>query len=159
MLIKAEANYIRASARKVRLVADMIRGKNLDEAKDILRFTIKKPALFLSKLLNSAEANAKNNFEVSPETLYISKITVDEGPVYKRWMPRARGQAFPIQKKTSHITLVLEPFEGEVKKVKSEKKEGKIKGFKKEKKRPKMEKEEKPKEAKGAKRMFRRKTI
>lgn len=159
MLIKAEANYIRASARKVRLVADMIRGKNLGEAKDILRFTIKKPAIFLSKLLNSAEANAKNNFEISPETLYVSKITVDEGPVYKRWMPRARGQAFPIQKKTSHITLVLEPFEGEVKKVESKPKEGKVKGFKKEKKSPKMEKEPKPKEAGGAKRMFRRKSI
>ncbi len=168
MIIKAKANYIRISPRKVRLVADMIRGKRLGEAKDVLRFTIKKSALPILKLLNSAESNAKNNFEISPDNFYISKITVDEGPKYKRWMPRSRGQASPIQKKTSHITVVLEPLEGKIKKTKKDKKDKDVKGKKQSEERKekdlrsKFKKEIDPAKVKKtgvAKKIFRRKSI
>ncbi len=121
MPVSAKLNYLRIAPRKVRLVADMIRGKKLEEARDILRFTVKKSSLPFLKLLDSAESNAKNNLEISPENLYIAKVTVDEGPKLKRWRPRARGVAYPIQKKTSHITIILEPFEGKIKKIKKKK--------------------------------------
>jgi large subunit ribosomal protein L22 len=106
--VSAKLRYLRIAPRKVRLVADLIRGKSVSEAETILNSLSKKSALPLSKLLKSAIANAKNNFQLNPTKLYISKITVDEGPKLKRWRPRARGQAYEIQKKTSHITLVLE---------------------------------------------------
>ena len=121
MPVSARLNYLRISPRKVRLVADMIRGKKVGEARDILRFAVKKPSLSLLKLLDSAEANAKNDFQISPENLYIAKITIDEGPKYKRWRPRARGRAYPIHKKTSHITIILEPIKGKAKKIKKKK--------------------------------------
>ena len=105
--VVAKLRYLRIAPRKVRLVADLIRKKPVNEALVILDFTRKKAALPLKKLLNSAIANAKNNFQLDPSNLYISKITVDEGPKYKRWMPRARGRADLILKRTSHITLVL----------------------------------------------------
>lgn len=108
MPIIARLRYLRIAPRKVRLVADLIRGKPVREAETILRFQIKRGAEPVRKLLQSALANAKNNFKISEENLFISKITVDEGPKLKRWRPRARGRASPIQKKTSHITLVLE---------------------------------------------------
>jgi large subunit ribosomal protein L22 len=104
----AKLSYLRISPRKVRLIADLIRGKSADDAQSILRFAIKKAVDPLSKLLNSAIASARNNLKLEPENLYISKITIDEGPKMKRFMPRARGQAAEIQKKTSHITLVLD---------------------------------------------------
>lgn len=107
MPVTAKLRYLRIAPRKVRLVADLIRGKSVEEAQTILNFIQKKPASVLAKLLKSAIANAKNNFQLKPENLYISKITVDEGPKLKRWMPRARGQAYEIQKKTSHITIWL----------------------------------------------------
>jgi len=107
MEIKAKLSNLRIAPRKVRLVADLIRGKKTKEAQVALNFAVKKSSLPLLKLLNSAIANAKNNFQMEQDNLYISKITVDEGPKYKRWMPRARGVAYEIQKKTSHITLVL----------------------------------------------------
>lgn len=107
--MKAELNYIRIAPRKMRLVAGLIRRKKIGQAREILKFSKKKGAEPMSKLLNSAAANAKNNFGLDPEELYVSKLTVDQGPVYKRYMPRARGMASMIRKKTSHITLVLEP--------------------------------------------------
>ncbi len=106
MPFQATLRYLRIAPRKVRLVADLIRGKSVASAQTVLKFTIKGAAQPLLKLLNSAVANAKNK-EAAIDNLYISKITVDEGPKYKRWMPRARGQAYEIQKKTSHITIVL----------------------------------------------------
>ncbi len=112
MQVTAKLKYLRIAPRKVRLVADLIRGKKVDKAQIILKFTIKKAAQPTLKLLNSAIANAHHNFQIEPENLYISKITVDEGPKYKRWMPRARGQAYEIQKKTSHINLILDQIEG-----------------------------------------------
>lgn len=89
-------------------MADLIRGKKVEAAQTILDFTTKGAAKSLLKLLNSAAANAKNNHQLDVSALYISKITVDEGQKYKRWMPRARGQASEIQKKTSHITIILD---------------------------------------------------
>jgi len=112
MAITAKLRYLRIAPRKVRLVADLIRGKSVEEAQNILNFTQKKTAEPFSKLLKQAIANAKNNppagGQMEEKNLYISTILVDEGPKLKRVRPRARGQANEIQKKTSHLTLVLE---------------------------------------------------
>ncbi len=127
MEITAKLNYLHIAPRKVRLVADLIKGKPVDDARNILRFTIKKASGPMLKLLMQAKANAKNNFQIDPSILYISKITVDEGPKYKRWRARARGRAAEIQKKTSHITMILKEKDGKAKKLaivpKSKKKE------------------------------------
>lgn len=104
----AKLSYLRIAPRKVRLVADLIRGKSVEKAQTILNFTIKKAAKPILKLLKSAIINAKNNFQTDLKNLYISKITVDEGPKLKRIRPRARGQAYRIEKKTSHITIYLD---------------------------------------------------
>lgn len=122
MEIKVRLRYLRIAPRKVRLLADLIRGKKTEEAQNILEFSIQKSALPLLKLLKSALANAKNNLGLEEVNFYISKITVDEGPKLKRWRARSRGQAFEIQKKTSHITLILSETEEKAKKVKKTKK-------------------------------------
>ncbi len=163
MLITAKLRYLRIAPRKVRLVADLIRGKTVEKAQAILNFTVKKTALPLLKLLKQAIANAKNNFQIEKTNLYISKITVDEGPKLKRWRARARGSAFKIQKKTSHITLILEgkkltrvkkakEIEKIAKKERAEKKRN-LFGLRPEKEalRPKIER--------GVKRIFRRKAF
>jgi len=111
MEVIAKLNYLRISARKVRLVADLIRGKKVEKAQNILKFVSKRATLPLAKLLKSAMANAKNNFGLDENNFYISKILVNDGPKLKRFMPRARGQAYEIQKKTSHIVLVLKEIE------------------------------------------------
>jgi large subunit ribosomal protein L22 len=108
MEVKAKLRYLRIAPRKVRLVADLIRGKSAEEAEKILNFTKKRAALPILKLLKSALANAKNNYRLEEKNLFISKIFVDEGPRLKRILPRARGRADIIQKKMSHVTLVLE---------------------------------------------------
>jgi large subunit ribosomal protein L22 len=108
MAISAQIKYLRISPRKVRLVADLIRYKTVGEAEAILKFTAKKASRPLLKLLESSVANAKNTFKKDISTLFISSIKVDGGPILKRTMPRSRGTAFAIQKKTSHITIVLE---------------------------------------------------
>lgn len=108
MQAKAQLRHLRIAPRKVRLVADLIRGKNLKKAQTLLDFCLKKASQPLKKLLNSAAANAKNNFQTKEDSLYISEITVDEGRKLKRWRPRARGRAARIQKKTSHISVVLD---------------------------------------------------
>ncbi len=107
MAISAKIKYLRISPRKVRMVADLIRNKTVGEAEAILKFTTKKASKPLLKLLESSIANAKNNFKKDISSLYISSIMVDGGPILKRTMPRSRGTAFAIQKKTSHITIVL----------------------------------------------------
>ncbi len=112
MPARAQLNYLRIAPRKLRLVADMIRRKKVDQARTILRFTIKKGAKPLLKLLESAVANAKNNLQMDDKDLYISRLLVNEGPKLKRLMPRARGQGFPIKKRTSHIFLELESLDG-----------------------------------------------
>jgi large subunit ribosomal protein L22 len=107
MAISATIKYLRISPRKVRMVADMIRYKPVGEAEAILKFTARKASKPLLKLLESSIANATNNFKKDAATLYITSIKVDGGPILKRTMPRSRGTAFAIQKKTSHITMVL----------------------------------------------------
>jgi large subunit ribosomal protein L22 len=108
MEVKAYLRYLRIAPRKVRLVADLIRGKSVEEAERILNFTRKKAALPILKLLKSAVANAKHNFNLDEKKLFISKITVDEGRKMKKLLPRARGRADVVQKKTSHVNLILE---------------------------------------------------
>ena len=108
MQTTAKLQYIRIAPRKVRLVADRIRGKRVGEARLILRVTARSAAEPLQKLVKSAVVSARNNFQIEESNLYIAKIAVDEGPKLKRFRPRARGRAYPIQKKTSHVTLVLE---------------------------------------------------
>lgn len=104
---KAIAKYVRISPRKVRIVIDLIRGKGVDDAFAVLKFTPKRGAVILDKVLRSAVANAENNFDMDVEKLYIVRCYVDEGPVMKRIHPRSRGQAFSILKRTSHITVVV----------------------------------------------------
>ena len=164
MLIKAKLNYLRIAPRKVRLVADLIRRQKVVDALQQLQFLNKKATLPLIKLLQSAIANAKNDFQVEESNLFISKITVDEGPKLKRWRAVSRGRAASIQKKTSHITLVLESVEGkklEKKKPTKIKKKKDIKKITKvEKPKLKVEKEIiKPKSETKVKRVFRRKAF
>ena len=163
MSITAKLRYLRIAPRKVRLTADLIRGKKVQEALNQLQFITKRAALPLTKLLKSAMANARNNFGLEEGNLYISKITVDEGPKLKRWMPRARGRVTEIQKKTSHITLILDEIAKKPKKVKKAKKTEKVEKIKipKEEK-PKLRPEmvlPKPRIEKGIKRIFRRKAF
>lgn len=105
--MKAILKQYRQSPRKVRLVADLIKGKNVDKALSELQFTDKRASLTIRKLLSSAIAGAKNNFNTAREDLFIKDITVNKGPTLSRWIPRARGRATPINKRTSHITLIL----------------------------------------------------
>ena len=165
MPFTAQLRYLRIAPRKVRQVADLIRGKTVEEAQTILNFTIKKVAQPLLKLLKSAIASAIHNYQLEESNLYISKITVDEGPKLKRWRARARGVASEIQKKTSHITLVLEEVvkkpPKKVKKVKKLEKIEKVERIPKVEK-PKLKPEleiPKPKIEKGMKRIFRRKAF
>ena len=167
MQVLARLNYLRITPRKVRLVADLIRGKSVEAAQTILNFTVKKSAKDLLKLLKSAIANAKNNFQLEEINLYISKILVNEGPKYKRWRARARGQASEIQKKTSHITLILDELVKKPKKVKKVKKIEKTEKVEKVEGVPKIEKPKlkpkieitRPKIEKSIKRIFRRKSF
>lgn len=104
---KATAKTVRTSPRKARLVIDLIRGKSVAEAIAILKFTPNKAALIIEKVLMSAIANAENNFDLDVENLYVSEAFVNEGPTMKRFRPRAKGSASPINKRTSHITVVV----------------------------------------------------
>lgn len=107
MEARAIARHVRISPRKARQVVDLIRGKSLGEALNILRFIPNAAATPVEKVVRSAAANAENNFDMNPEDLYVAKIYVDEGPTLKRIRPRARGMANRIRKRTSHITVVL----------------------------------------------------
>jgi large subunit ribosomal protein L22 len=104
---KAHAKFVRIAPRKARLVVDLIRGKSVGEAIAILRHTPKAASPIVEKLLNSAIANAEHNYQMNVERLYISQAYVNQGPTLKRYRPRAQGRAFPIKKRTSHITLVV----------------------------------------------------
>ncbi|CAN5891659.1 50S ribosomal protein L22 [soil metagenome] len=108
MEAKARLTMLRSTPQKTRLVADLIRGKEVVEAENILRFTPRRAAKPILKLLQSAKANAVNNHDMFEDTLVVSKIMVDEGPVLKRFLPRARGRADLLRKRTSHITIILE---------------------------------------------------
>jgi large subunit ribosomal protein L22 len=109
--VKAFARYIHVSPRKLRLVADLIRRTPVDVALEQLRFSSKNAALPLSKAINSAVANAVHNFDWKKENLFVKAITIDQGPVFKRYAPRAQGRAFVERKRTSHINVVLESRE------------------------------------------------
>ena len=106
---KAEATlkYARISSRKVKIVADLIRGKDADEALAIVKFTPKASSEVIEKLLKSAIANAENNNGMSVENLYIEECYANKGPTMKRIRPRAQGRAYRIEKRTSHLTIVL----------------------------------------------------
>ena len=121
----AKLSYLNIAPRKMRLVADLIRGKSVESAQAILRFTVKRGSQPIAKLLHSAVANAKNNFQVEDTDLYIAKITVDEGPKRKRWKARSRGSAGKIQKKTSHIAVYLDEIAGKKPAAKRKKVESK----------------------------------
>lgn len=108
MEAKAVAKYVRIAPRKVRVVMDLIRGKDVAEAFAILKFTPKAGSLVLTKVLKSAVANAENNFDMDSDRLYVKTAFVGEGPTLKRIHPRSRGQAFKILKRTSHITIIVD---------------------------------------------------
>jgi len=127
MEIKAKLSNLRTAPRKVRQVVDLVRGKKVPEAQSILLFTVNKSARSVLKLLNSAVASAKHEFHLDESNLFISKITVDEGPKLKRWHPMSRGRAYPIIKRSSHIVLVISEKNPTVKETVKEAKAGNIK--------------------------------
>ncbi len=104
----AIVRYVRISARKVKVVIDLIRGKSVAEAKAILMYTPKAASAVVEKLLDSAVANAENNLELSRDNLYVAEVFANQGPTLKRFRPRAQGRATRIRKRTSHITIVLD---------------------------------------------------
>jgi large subunit ribosomal protein L22 len=108
MEARAVAKYIRISPQKARLVVDLVRGKKVEEAKQILLFVRKYAAGHVSKVLNSALDNAKQNPNIDEKILYVKEIFVDQGPSLKRWRARAQGRAAAIKKRMSHITVVLD---------------------------------------------------
>jgi len=108
MEAKAVAKYIRISPQKVRLVADLVRGKRVQEAEKILNFTRKYAAGPIGKALKSALANAKQNPNIDDKILCVKSIFVDQGPSLKRWRARAQGRAAAIKKRMSHITIILD---------------------------------------------------
>ena len=111
MEVKATAKFIRRSPRKVRLVMDAVRGKNVDEAMAILKFLPQGAAREVLAVVKSAAANAENNYQMAPEDLVITRIFADEGPTFKRFRARARGMASPILKRTTHITVYVDERE------------------------------------------------
>jgi ribosomal protein L22 len=108
-VVRAQARYVRSSARKARLVCDQFRGKTVEEARAILAVTPRAIARDWSKLLESAVANAEHNHELVGEDLYVKAAHADEGPTIKRFQPRAKGRATRIRKRTSHLTILLTP--------------------------------------------------
>jgi large subunit ribosomal protein L22 len=126
MEVTAKAKFIRIAPRKVRLVTNLIKGMNVVAAVDQLNFLSKKSAHPVLKLLNSAIANAENNFELQKNNLFIKSLTASEGPTIHRWMPKAHGSATPIRKRTTHINIVLAEAVPSDMKTKSNVKKSKI---------------------------------
>ena len=110
---RAQVKYVRMSAYKARVVLDLVRGMDVEEAESTLRFTEREAARVVRKCLLSAVANAQNNDGIDPETLYVSACFADEGMTIKRWRPRARGRATRIRKRTCHITVIVSPRSAE----------------------------------------------
>ncbi len=108
MEIKAKAKYIRISPKKLRLLADLVRGLPVDQALTELEFSGKLTRRPLTKLINSAVSNAQENFKLQKDNLYLKEIKIDDGPILRRWRPRAFGRATMIRKRSSHISLVLD---------------------------------------------------
>lgn len=107
MVAKAHAKYVRMSPRKVQVVLDLVRGKNVGEALAILKHTPRRAAAVVEKLVKSAMANAENNHEMDVTKLFVAEAYANQGPTLKRFQPHAQGRAFQILKRTSHITVVL----------------------------------------------------
>ena len=105
--VTAQLNNLRIAPRKVRLIADRVRGQRVEDAIGMLKYDLRKTAEPMQKLLKSAVANAQNNFKLNSENLYVVDVTVGEGPTLKRWMPRAYGRATKILKRTSHIKITI----------------------------------------------------
>ena len=113
MEAKATVKYVRISPPKARRAIDLIRGRQVEDARRVLRFSNLGAARTIEKALDSAVANAEQTPGVIPENLIVDRAFVDEGPTLKRWRPRAYGRATRIRKRTSHITLVVKTLEGE----------------------------------------------
>ena len=111
MEARAQAKHVRVAPRKARLLIDLIRDKHVDDASAILRFSPRAAAEIVGKVLDSAVANAEKNHKMRPDTLYVSEAFVNEGATLKRWRPRAMGRASRIDKRTSHITIVVKQRE------------------------------------------------
>lgn len=107
MEVRSTVKYVTISPQKLRLVCDTVRGMDADEALQVLKFTPKKGAHFISKAVASAMANAENNFDLDPRTLFVQAIYADEGPTLKRYKAGARGRYKPRKRRTSHLTVVL----------------------------------------------------
>ena len=104
---KAYAKFVRVSPRKSRLVARNVKGMPVEAAMNLLRFTPNKPAGIILAVVRSALANAEHNANLDVDSLYVKEVLVNEGPTWKRFMPRAQGRATHIRKRTSHITVIL----------------------------------------------------
>lgn len=137
MEVKASLNYLRIAPRKVRLVANLIKGLSITKAIEQLKYNPKRTSKDIMKLLQSAKANAVHNFHIEPTNLFISKIMVSGGPSLKRMSPRAHGSAYVIKHRSSHIDITLKPIDDklvatkEVKETVKEKKVRKISTVKK----------------------------
>jgi large subunit ribosomal protein L22 len=113
IVVRASSRYVRVAPRKARLIADQVRGLQIDRARALLRFSPRGAAEDIGKLIESAAANAENNHDLVSDEMRVAEITVDEGPTLRRFRPRALGRATPINKRTSHIAVALSP-EGEI---------------------------------------------
>jgi ribosomal protein L22 len=111
VVVRASARYVRTAPRKARLVADQIRGLQIDRARALLQFSPRSAAQDIAKLIDSAASNAENNHELIADDMKVAEITVDEGPTLRRYRPRALGRATRINKRTSHISVALSPEE------------------------------------------------
>jgi ribosomal protein L22 len=111
LVVRASSRYVRVAPRKARLVADQVRGLNIDRARALLQFSPRGAARDIGKLIESAASNAENNHDLVADEMRVAEITVDEGPTLRRFRPRALGRATPINKRTSHIAVALSPEE------------------------------------------------
>jgi large subunit ribosomal protein L22 len=105
--VTARANQLRVSPRKMRLVADVVRGRDVNDALAVLRFMPHKSAGMIYTTLKTAQATAEHNYDLDPDELYVKTIYADDGPTYKRWQPRARGRVNQKLRRTSHLTVVV----------------------------------------------------
>jgi ribosomal protein L22 len=111
LVVRASSRYVRVAPRKARLVADQVRGLQIERARALLQFSPRGAAQDIAKLIESAASNAENNHDLVADEMRVAEITVDEGPTIKRFRPRALGRATPINKRTSHIAVALSPDE------------------------------------------------
>jgi large subunit ribosomal protein L22 len=111
IVVRASSRYVRVAPRKARLVADQVRGLQIDRARALLQFSPRGAARDIGKLIESAASNAENNHDLVADEMRVTEITVDEGPTLRRFRPRALGRATPINKRTSHIAVALSPEE------------------------------------------------